>query len=217
MSKKKDEKLLTIIKDYFKAHSNDLWVNICTQQHDLYSAIGLAARSTLGNRAINGDPVKGDKHRHQYHLPLKTLDDFSILLQQKEADIKKAQSFEALIRIIHQTEYHRIGPVCVYDTAVRIGAWMGLEPKHVYLHAGTLEGYKNLIGKDPSIQNDEVISEIQYVDKSDLPTPFQQADLTCDQIEGIFCIYKDCLAPEKILADCPTLQPQQKNKSGRFC
>jgi hypothetical protein len=37
-----------------------------------------------------------------------------------------------------------IGELAVYDTALRIGARLGLEPAKVYLHAGTRAGAKAL-------------------------------------------------------------------------
>jgi hypothetical protein len=56
----------------------------------------------------------------------KTFDDFFTLLEQLLAPIKG------------------LGELYVYDTALRIGAKIGLLPRRVYLHAGTRVGARHL-------------------------------------------------------------------------
>lgn len=75
-----------------------------------------------------------------------------------------------------------IGELYVYDTALRIGAWLELFPGKVYLHAGTRWGARAL-GFDPKARALEV---------SELPQELQQ--LEPYEIEDLLCIFKDKLA-----------------------
>ena len=66
----------------------------------------------------------------------------------------------------------------VYDTALRIGAKLGLEPEVVYLHRGTRSGMKALgldVGR-PFIEVDEL--------------PQALRSLRPHEIEDCVCIYK---------------------------
>lgn len=73
----------------------------------------------------------------------------------------------------------RIGELMVYDTALRVGARLGLEPDKVYLHSGTRVGARRL-GLD---------SRAQWIERSDLPPQLQSLPLW--QVEDILCIYKE--------------------------
>lgn len=69
----------------------------------------------------------------------------------------------------------------VYDTALRIGAKLGLEPERVYLHAGTRVGARAL-GLDwraPSILSQDLPSQLRL--------------LPAWQVEDLLCIYKEYL------------------------
>jgi hypothetical protein len=66
----------------------------------------------------------------------------------------------------------------VYDTSLRIGAKLGFEPKHVYLHAGTRVGARAL-GLDTSAS---------YLRASELPAPLRA--LRPHEIEDALCIFK---------------------------
>ena len=71
-----------------------------------------------------------------------------------------------------------IGEVMVYDTAHRIGSYLGLEPEYVYLHAGTRVGAVAL-GFDRSAG---------WIEIADLPAAFRR--LKPSEIEDCLCIYK---------------------------
>jgi hypothetical protein len=77
---------------------------------------------------------------------------------------------------------HGIGPLTVYDTATRIGAYLRLHPDRVFLHAGTRDGAKAL----------GVSRGRTSVPISDLPAAFHQ--LTPAQAEDCLCIYEQQLA-----------------------
>ncbi len=69
----------------------------------------------------------------------------------------------------------------VYDTAHRIGRYLGVEPNRVYLHAGTMEGAKALGFKG----NRSFLMRRQLPKEFRTPKPYE--------IEDCLCIYKDDL------------------------
>jgi len=71
-----------------------------------------------------------------------------------------------------------IGALMVYDTALRLGAFLQLEPDLVYLHAGTRDGAAAL-GVDRSRET---------VRAEELPAALQA--LHPHEIEDCLCIFK---------------------------
>jgi hypothetical protein len=69
----------------------------------------------------------------------------------------------------------------IYDTALRIGASLGLEPQSVYLHAGTRFGARRL-GLD---------WRAETIPVSALPPPLRK--LKPREIEDLLCIFADRL------------------------
>lgn len=63
-----------------------------------------------------------------------------------QSKIAKAKDFEDLHQVVKALikPIKGIGDLTVYDTALRIGAWLKIEPSKVYLHAGTRIGAKKL-------------------------------------------------------------------------
>lgn len=97
--------------------------------------------------------------------------------------IAKAKSFEELHQIVKSIirPIRGIGALTVYDTALRIGAKLKLEPKVVFIHAGARIGAK-LLGLD--ISQDSIAV-------TDFPSAFQK--LRPREIEDALCHYRDCL------------------------
>jgi hypothetical protein len=105
-------------------------------------------------------------------------------LQACAARLRRCRSFEELHKVIKQQigGIHGIGPLTVYDVANAIGANMGLEPKLVYLHAGTAAGAKALgLGH-----------RRETLDPAELPAEFRR--LRPREAEDCLCMYKDELA-----------------------
>jgi hypothetical protein len=90
--------------------------------------------------------INGRKHGHQRRIPPSVLQQGADRLLDNLDALRSSSSFDDL----HDTVNAIIGPVCgidelvVYDTAVRIGAYLGLGPTQVYFHAGTRQGAKAL-------------------------------------------------------------------------
>src|SRR5258705_237880 len=68
------------------------------------------------------------------------------LLADHLADIQDARNFAALHALLKKLLASRagLGELYLYDTALRIGAKLGVLPQAIYLHAGTRAGAKAL-------------------------------------------------------------------------
>ena len=72
-----------------------------------------------------------------------------------------------------------IGRLTVYDTSLRIGAWLGLSPELIYLHAGTREGARAL----------GLNWRARYLSVHEVPEPLRV--LAPGEIEDCLCICAD--------------------------
>lgn len=134
-------------------------------------------------RAALAEDRAGKRLRHQWRLKRQVLVESASRLRRRAEALRTAGSFEQL-----HSEVERcigviagIGPLTVYDTALRIGAFLHHEPELVYLHAGTREGARHVTTKWRE----------KTVAKSDLPAAFQC--LKAREIEDCFCIYEEAL------------------------
>lgn len=169
-----DDKLKEIIAHYKleKPCNQELWIQHTIKQPNLKRAIEVAAR------CINGE---NKRHPHQYRIPLKVLEAAKDELLLITGKIKKAKTFDELYNLIQELNVYGFGKLTSYDVATRIGAYLGLSPDRIYLHAGTKVGATRLVGK----------TKKPYLLKPELPKPFQIKSLSCSEIEDILCIYKD--------------------------
>jgi hypothetical protein len=105
-----------------------------TLKHDV-SRAGLAQRFN-GTRYV--------RYSHQSRIPAASL------VAAREAllasDLRSKRTFHELFQTIQVAigDLPRIGELMVYDTALRIGAKLSLEPDRVYLHRGTRDGARKL-------------------------------------------------------------------------
>jgi hypothetical protein len=104
---------------------------------------------------------------------------FADRLLLRNDEIGRARDFDTLHHIVDECRMEGIGALTVYDTAVRIAAFLWLTPQRVYLHAGALSGARKL-GVD--VRDGVVDPEV-------LPREFRL--LEPDEIEDCLCIYKD--------------------------
>ena len=126
---------------------------------------------------------EGKRHSHQYRLvreDLMNFDEKVLLIKEK---LLKAEDFHVLYKFLKNLEVNSsgIGEMLTYDAAERIGQYLKLYPKKVYLHAGTRVGAETLLGK----------INAEYINKEQLPEPLGNSTLSCSQIEDILCMYHD--------------------------
>ncbi len=163
-----------IVRDYTSRHRERARreLRYYMIQGSLEGAIREAALSLLPS---------GKRHPHQRRIPLRVLQSAERRLQGIAGQLKAAQSFVELHRLIerHIRPIRGIGDLAVYDIAHRIGAYLRREPEAVYLHAGTREGARalSLGGKT--------------IDVRELPASLRK--LSAAEIEDCLCIYKDAL------------------------
>jgi hypothetical protein len=82
-------------------------------------------------------------HNHQSKVS-KALPMFEDSLVRHRWILLQSENFGQLYHAIEMCATPGIGPMTIYDVAVRFGAWMKLKPERIYLHAGTLAGLKAL-------------------------------------------------------------------------
>ncbi|UCF80445.1 MAG: hypothetical protein JSV08_08010, partial [Acidobacteriota bacterium] len=108
-----------------------------SSQPTLEKAIELAALARGPN---------GEKLFHQWRIPVSVLKKSHQCLSAAIQEIRSARPFEELHELILKKigSIDGIGELAVYDTALRIGAKLRLEPSEVFLHAGVRDGARNL-------------------------------------------------------------------------
>ncbi|GAB1856144.1 hypothetical protein MHTCC0001_09790 [Flavobacteriaceae bacterium MHTCC 0001] len=171
----KTQKLKNVISHYkrWRQDNPDTWIEHCKNQQNLEDAIMYAA---LAENHL------GKRHPHQYRRKKLNLEKFAGKLIDKKDEIQDTKTFEELIIIVESCKVHDIGKLTIYNTADRIASKLGLAPEYIYLHSGTRIGAEKLL---------ERRLKHKYIRKADLPSPFQDIDLSPSEIEDILCIYKD--------------------------
>lgn len=151
----------------------DFHLDYCVRQKKLAEVIEVTAKAIDENNKI---------HSHQRRVGRVKLNFFAEQLKLKEPEIKQAKNFDELISIVESVKCDRIAGLTHYDTAIRIGAFLNFFPDKIYLHTGTRDGAKNLLGK--------TINK-KFININELPKEFLEHDLTASEFEDILCIFKD--------------------------
>lgn len=107
--------------------------------------------------------------------------------------------FDAFHDWINENKPYGIGPVTVYDVAVRISAFLDIKPTTVYMHAGVRQGMKALEEAlertEPMESPHEAAVLIQGSHR--LPRvpmylfPAPLCDMLADDVEDILCTYRE--------------------------
>lgn len=142
-------------------------------------------------------------HDHQRLVGSVTLAQASEQLLRCADEIKTCKSFDKLLECVERntSSIHRFGVLATYDTSLRIGAFLDLWPKVVYLHAGTKKGCK-AIGVDTR----RGIVEIEEL-------PEQVRVLEPYQAEDFLCIFKDALSASGRPTDLPAAEVNRRTLS----
>jgi hypothetical protein len=124
----------------------------------------------------------GKTHSHQRRVSRRARRAWSHRMLRHVGRLQPSQTFEELFDCTESLSIRGVGEMAIYDTAYRIGAKLGLEPRLVYLHRGTRKGARLLgLGKGRS-----------YLRAEELPVPFRV--LRPYEIEDCLCIYKADIA-----------------------
>jgi len=165
-----------IISDYIARHRQNAEreLRYFRIQRTLEKAVSLAAQAKKPN---------GKRFSHQRRLPNSVLRKVERKLIGAVPLLHRTRSFDELHALVDETirPIFGVGELMVYDTALRIGARLGLEPEEVFLHSGTRVGARKL-GLDGR--------------RRSLPLaafPAQLRRLPAREIEDVLCIYKNRL------------------------
>ena len=104
-------------------------------------------------------------------------------LKSLKSKIKTLKDFHSLFVFIREvaTNIEGIGPLSVYDTALRLGSHLKLNPDKIYIHSGTKTGYKALIDER---------CNVEFVERNSFrPVPYLN-EFDSKYLEDILCIYK---------------------------
>lgn len=79
----------------------------------------------------------------------------------------KSKEFGEIYDFIKKNKAGKFGGLDMYDTSLRIGAKHGISPKEIYLHSGTMIGFKTLetkglVEEDLSLKKTVKISELPH-------------------------------------------------------
>ena len=131
------------------------------------------------NKAAVAEMSSG-KSSHQRRIQVATLEKAQQLLIENKDRISSSTSFSELYCEIEKTrKISGIGELYVYDTSWRIGAYLGIEPDLVYIHAGTRKGSEAL----------GFSLDRKTIDRKEFPPSIQR--LQPIHIENFLCLYKD--------------------------
>jgi hypothetical protein len=156
---------------------------------DLEKAVtsALHAEDLVGKSYRVAGDLKVRRHGHQRRIKKEAMGKALKKLTPKIQELEAVSSFEELYECIcANCKISGLGPLYLYDTSLRIGAYLKLKPKQVYLQAGALLGARAL-GLD--------------VKKSPLPLKVFREEMRIlkpHEIEDFLCIYKDQLGAFKI-------------------
>jgi hypothetical protein len=164
--------------------------------------------ATAVRRAVEARDANGKHHNHQSKVDITARRKFGASIVSQKKHIKAIPlsvefdwltHFDVLHDTIDSLKPYGIGPVTVYDVAVRLGAFMGIEPKQVYMHAGVRQGLKALEDalhrrwQDPMVESPTMdligAHKLPRVPMYLFPKPFR--DMRADDVEDILCTYRE--------------------------
>ena len=123
----------------------------------------------------------GQRHPHQYRLSKSVLVEAQRRLRASTSQLQSCETFAELHEIVADRigGIKGIGSLTVYDISHHLGAYRGLEPEVVYLHAGAALGAKAL----------RLNHHAESLDLRDVPAAFRR--LRPHEIEDCLCLYRD--------------------------
>lgn len=98
--------------------------------------------------------------------------------------------FDDLHDLLERIRPAGIGPVTTYDVAVRAGAWAGLVPESLYLHAGVLKGWQAL-APVPPYGFKKAWAGVARVERKLWPAEVR--GWPADEFEDFLCTYREIL------------------------
>jgi hypothetical protein len=172
---------------YVERKKTDQVIKYCAEAPNLRDAI---------DRAVRARDENGKHHNHQSKVDLGARMVLGKTLTDNRKALRRCADFDALHDFIDENKPYGIGPVTVYDVAVRVGAWLDLEPMSVYMHAGVRQGFKALQAALDGFDHDGTdkftdpfLARYDRIPIEWFPTPLGQ--MRADDVEDILCTYRE--------------------------
>jgi hypothetical protein len=148
-------------------------------------------------RAVESRDAMGKHHNHQSKVDITARRLFGKkIVTRTKLGMIPVDDFDDFHDALDEIKPYGIGPVTVYDVAVRVGAYLGIEPQSVYMHAGVRQGMKSLLY---AIYNRDghkalrllVLSDYRepHVAVKNFPKPLNR--MKADDVEDILCTYRE--------------------------
>lgn len=147
----------------------------------------------------NHQEVFTDKEGNQRGIPRLVSKQVRDNVLKRINDVREAKTFDDILSIVLNCRIKGFGELAVYDTAIRIGSFLNIEPSKVYIHAGARKGVVVLESKGYLLQGS---SSKAFLAQCDLPIPMQK--LKAAETEHFLCSMKDEMkylesAPDNLL------------------
>ena len=161
--------LREVVADYRRFHAP-----VAKAEIAFYAGLPYAEAIARATRAERPD---GKRHDHQRRISQNAIREVGKALA--TANFKGVRSFSVLYQQLSALtrRVKGIGPLFVYDTAVRIGANRKLHPTTVYVHAGVKKGVRAVIRGNLR----------SSVSPTEFPPPLSRC--TAAELEDLLCIF----------------------------
>lgn len=176
---------------YVDRQKTDQVIAFCADAPDFPTAV---------RRAVEARAENGKHHNHQSKVDITARRKFgSKIVKAAARGSLDMDDFERLHERLDEIKPYGVGPVTVYDVAIRVAAFLGIEPHSVYLHAGVRQGLKALQqaiwrqgnGLGPS---GLMLDMQKYLRADKVPIsafPFPLNGMKADDVEDILCTYRE--------------------------
>lgn len=203
--------LAAFVRDFqwrFPRDRRDMVVEYCREAPDFEEAV---------QRAVLSRNASGKMHNHQSRVKEWDRIQFGMRIRAHHGEqhwreeirarrsgsdglkvVASPRAFDLLHHRFDELKPKGIGPVTVYDVATRVGAYLGVEPQSLYLHAGVRDGYRSLLvalnrgepGGPMTRTYKEIKADVSaaYIRREGWPAPLRA--LTADEAEDFCCTYR---------------------------
>lgn len=170
--------LESLVLDFLWRESSlrrDTIIAMCGEAASLEEAVWLATDS------IGRD---GKMYSHQVKVRKSSRDALAEVMLRKLRP-RRLSSFHDLFLFTRDNAPWGIGELTIYDVSLRVGAYLRLEPKRLYLHTGVREGITSLADS----ARVRISVKAPWLISPDVPWRFEHY-MTWDDTEDFLCTYR---------------------------
>jgi hypothetical protein len=123
----------------------------------------------------------GERRPHERRLQQVTLEENAQRLLRCARELQTARDFAGLYTLIERDSggILGVGPLAVYDVALRIGVWRREVPELVYLHWGTKAGAAVFGLRGKTIHRNELLGLFRAIHPPNVRTVFASIRISC--------------------------------------